>query len=119
MRRCLALLALLSLANLTLVRGLQACAPEARPEAPRGAGHEAHQGHAGMVPVGESGRPADSGDHAPVNHCLTMSTCAVTLGAQGAALTVGAPGCAGRVIGLSDRRPHSWEAAPELPPPRA
>lgn len=72
-----------------------------------------------MVPAGESGRPAGTGDHSPANHCLTMSTCAVTLGAQGAALAVGAPASAGRVIGLSDRRPPSWEAAPELPPPRA
>lgn len=122
MRRFLALLAVLSLANVTLVRGLQAC-PVAEQRAPASIGEPGgHDGHAGHAMPGQAGapvRPADPGDHPAPSHCLTMGACAVTLTLQVAGPVTGALAAGAHVAGLSERVPRSWESSPELPPPRA
>ena len=120
MRRALAVLSLLTLANLTVVQVGLAC--ESLPDGSRFTGSAAvHGAHHGASPSATAGTDAVStapDDRSSTSPCLAMAHCAVTL-----AVADECPGPASGVISSgvvakSDSRPVSPSAAPALPPPR-
>lgn len=123
MRRLIATLSLLALANLGFVQGSSAC-PLAgsthHKTADVVAVGEGHAGHGMSSPVNTDSAQSmtdDASSHAPA--CLTMGPCAVTLDV---ARTGDAPSAAvkvDRLLAVSDHLPRSAGIAPELPPPRA
>jgi hypothetical protein len=120
-RRLIAALSLLSLANVVFVLGGSACPLAGTAHAVATAADAVAEGHAGHH-MGTSDQSAtelvDAGEeHQPA--CLTMGPCALTL--DFVTTEAPAPGTATshRVVAVSDHRPPSAATAPELPPPRA
>ena len=120
MRRLIAALSLLGLANLMFAQGGVPCPLKSHHgQAPATAvvmGHEHHdmgtRAHDVAVPL-----PDEGSSHAPV--CLTMGPCAVTLDVSGPVVSTYMVAGVDRVLAASDHLPPSAVIAPELPPPRA
>lgn len=121
MRRFIAALSLLTLANVVFVQGGSACPLGGGSHgvaATVGIDHSAHEGHdAGATQESSATELADEASH-PLD-CLTMGPCALILDVAGDdTATAGIP-CANRVVAASEHLPPSTAFAPELPPPRA
>jgi hypothetical protein len=119
-RRLIALLSLLCLANLVFVRGGVTCPltdhHSVTPTATL-AGHEGHDmsamaGHDMAQPA-----PDEPSSHAPA--CRTMGPCALALDIAGAVVVSLPTAHADGMVAASDHLPPSATRSPELPPPRA
>lgn len=120
MRRLIALLSLLSLANLTFVRGGAACPLNGHhAQHVASASMSGHEGHdMGGMSNHEMVQPSSDDDAQPPT-CLTMGPCALTLAVSDAIDVAYATGPVDRVIAISDHLPPSAALSRELPPPRA
>ena len=116
MRRAIAVVSLMAVANFVFAQAGLACPLATAGHAEvASAGATSHEGH-DMGP-GESHRPESE----PTNEtgCPPMGPCLVTID-----LAISEPAGAGRthpdrILAGSDQRPASLTSTPELPPPRA
>ena len=120
MRRLIAVLSLLTLTNLVFVMGSSACplgglAHEPETAAVGGAGHAGHD----MGASGHQSHQVNADDETQADDCLTMGPCALTLDLATADADTAVAAEVARMVAVSDHRPSSASAAPELPPPRA
>ena len=118
MRRLIAALSLLGLANLMFAQGGVPCPLKSHHEHATStmAGH-AHHDMAATTGDAALPMPDESSSHAPV--CLTMGPCAVTLDIAGPVVSTYVIAGVDRMLALSDHLPPSAVIALELPPPRA
>jgi len=119
-RRFIAALSLLTLANVVFALGGSACPLAGSTHgvaATVPSDHSGHEGHHTGATQGPAATElADEMSHPP--DCLTMGPCALILDVAGDdTATPGNPG-ANRVVAASDHLPPSTAFAPELPPPR-
>jgi hypothetical protein len=121
MRRLLAALSLLTLANLVFVLGGSACPLAGTTHVPVttvSGGDHGHEGH-DMSAHGPSVTESPGDDVATPPVCLTMGPCALTLDLAIGSTTVSGISGVDRVLAVSDHLPPSAALIPELPPPRA
>lgn len=118
MRRSVALLCLLALANFTVVRDGFGC--QSMASGTHAAGATDHSHHA-AAPVSDGDEAVSTApeSHDPAPACLTMAHCTLTLAAAEPVATGVAPTPGSRVPPGLFARLRSQSAAPELPPPRA
>ena len=119
MRRWIAVLSLLSLANNAFVNGGLSCPL---------VGNEQHQEHApSAAAVTHEGHDMGTNDDLPASGddlrheaaCLTMGPCVLTIDVIRALSAAGRLPHADAVAARSDHLPASQTLSPELPPPRA
>ena len=120
MRRLVALLSLLSLANLVFVRGGTTCPLTDHHGGTATATLTGHEGHDMSAMAGHDmaqPMPDENSSHTPA--CLTMGPCALALDIAGAVVMTSTTAHADGVLAVSDHLPPSAALSPELPPPRA
>lgn len=122
MRRLIAALSLLALANLMFVQGGSACplagsAHHEQAAAQAVAGHGGHDMSSMENHNTAQSVPEDGSSHAPA--CLTMGPCAMTLDLARSGVAASTAAQVDRLLAISDHLPRSAGITPELPPPRA
>jgi hypothetical protein len=116
MRRVLALLCTLTLANLTLAQVGWACiGGNEASAAPAPAAEHAHHGGAA---TDEAASEVPAGQES-MSHCLTMAHCVAAPAIAAERAGSARPELSARMPVTSDLVPPSAPTAPELPPPRA
>lgn len=122
MRRLIATLNLLVLANLVNVQGGSSCPQAVSGHHGKAVAVSAAAGHAGhdMSARADHGTaqsmPDEGPSHAPA--CMMLGPCAVTLDVPNAVGAATGASTADRLLAVSDHLPRSAGIAPELPPPR-
>lgn len=119
MRRLIALVAFLGLANLVFVQAGSACPLVPMGDSATAAALTGHEGHDMTGAAGDEmlrSMPDESTSHSST--CPAMNACVVTLDLASASLNAFHAQHL-HVTGGSDERPASLTALPELPPPRA
>lgn len=115
-RRLIALLTLLTLANFTVAGVEPACASAAVAPTPEATTH-AH--HDTTPPAERASLGHDASHEGSAPHCLTMTHCVSVAALAVEVAAAGPPIPVQSVVAVSIHVPRSSGTAPDLPPPRA